>query len=239
MSLSNYVASDDIRYSKIDKCGVVLDLHTQRYSVLDDLATAIWEILTDQVDPSPYLHQWAREYETTVDEVVGTIDGFRADCIEMGWLRRRELSANRKFDRRSSRFPNWCRRLPNGLLAFSALTVTALSLGFRGFSKTYGRDKEVLGMSGRCVVPSLGPVIRPFLAAENLIFFRRAPNDCLVRSLALFRYLRWRGIPATHIIGVRRVPFAAHAWVEVSGEGVLAPAPRGFSILATLTSICS
>jgi len=239
-SLSNYVASDDIRYRKIDGCGVVLDLRTQRYSVLDDLATAIWEVLTDQVDAAPHIHQWAREYETTLDEIVSTIDGFCADRLRMGWLRRRDSVANRKIDQRtSSRFPHWRRLLPNGLFAFSVLTFTALSLRFRGFSKTYGRQREVPGMPEPCLVPPLDSIIRPFLAAENFVFLRRAPNDCLVRSLALFRYLRWSGIPATHIIGIRRVPFAAHAWVEVSEEGVLAPAPRGFSALATLTSTSS
>jgi hypothetical protein len=127
------------------------------------------------------------------------------------------------------------RRLPRGALAFLALTSTALSLKFRGFNKTYRRVGEVLGTSEQRMIPPLKAAIRSFLIAENFVLFRRAPNDCLVRSLALFRYLRWLGIPATHVIGIRRVPFAAHAWVEVSGEGVLAPAPRGFSTLATLT----
>jgi hypothetical protein len=89
-------------------------------------------------------------------------------------------------------------------------------------------------MAATCVATPLEEIVRPFLAAENFILFGRAPHDCLARSLALFRYLRWRGIPATHVIGIRRVPFIAHAWVEISGEGVLSPRPRGFSALATL-----
>jgi hypothetical protein len=237
-SLSDYVESDDIRYRKIDGCGVVLDLQTQRYSVLDDLASAAWEVFTGQVDAATYVDQWAHEYDATPDEIASTIDRLCADCLRMGWLRRKDAVACQKLGRRTSWFPNWCGRLPNRLLAFWALTFTALSLELRGFSKTYRRQRELLKPSGQCKIPPLEPVIRPFLAAENVVVFRRAPNDCLVRSLALFRYLCWLGIPATHIIGIRRVPFMAHAWVEVSGEGVLAPVPRGFSALATLTSTC-
>jgi len=80
----------------------------------------------------------------------------------------------------------------------------------------------------------LDKVIRSFIRAENFICSDDGPNDCLARSLALYRYLRWRGIAATHQIGVRRVPFLAHAWVEVEGTGVMAPVPRGFQVLATL-----
>jgi hypothetical protein len=234
---ASYVASQDVRYRVIDGYGVVLDLRTQRYSVLDEQATAIWGILTDESDSTPRIHQWARDYETPVDEIVRTIDLFCADRLKMGWLRRRDCAESEQFGRKMSLLPDWCRRLPGGLLAFSALTLTALSLRFRGFSKTYGRQTEVCGTAGQCAIPPLEVLVRSFLAAENIAFFiRRAPNDCLARSLALFRYLRWRGIPATHIIGIRRVPFAAHAWVEVLGEGVFAPAPGGFSPLAILSS---
>jgi hypothetical protein len=235
--LNIYVAGQDVRYRVIDGCGVVLDLRTQRYSVLDEQATAIWGILTDESDSPPGIYQWASDYEAPVDEILRTIDVFCADCLKMGWLRRRDCAESEPFGRKISRLPDWCRRLPGGLLAFSALTLTALSLRFRGFSKTYGRQTEVCGTLGQDAIPPLEPLVRSFLAAENIAFFiiRRAPNDCLARSLALFRYLRWRGIPATHIIGIRRVPFAAHAWVEVLGEGVFAPVPGGFSPLAILS----
>jgi hypothetical protein len=199
----------------------------------------MWEILTGEVEADHCIRKWAREYETTVDEIVGTIDGFCADRLEKGWLRRRDSVENPGLDQRTSgQFRHLRRLLPNGLFAFSVLTFTALSLRFRGFSTTYGRHRTVVGMPVPGHAPALDSLIRPFLAAENFVFLRRAPNDCLVRSLALFSYLRWSGIPASHVIGIRRVPFAAHAWVEVSGEGVLAPVPRGFHALAVLTSAC-
>jgi hypothetical protein len=43
---------------------------------------------------------------------------------------------------------------------------------------------------------------------------------CLQRSAAGVCLLRRYGIPAQMIVGARRMPFKAHAWVEVSGKVV-------------------
>jgi hypothetical protein len=41
---------------------------------------------------------------------------------------------------------------------------------------------------------------------------------CLQRSSVLVRMLRKRGIPAKMVIGAQKLPFKAHAWVEVDGQ---------------------
>ena len=43
---------------------------------------------------------------------------------------------------------------------------------------------------------------------------------CLQRSAVTARLLRWHGFPAEMVIGVRQVPFYAHAWVELEGTVV-------------------
>jgi hypothetical protein len=43
---------------------------------------------------------------------------------------------------------------------------------------------------------------------------------CLEQSLALFVALRRDGAPAVLRIGVRPIPFVAHAWVEIGGRPV-------------------
>jgi len=63
------------------------------------------------------------------------------------------------------------------------------------------------------------------------------PGDtrCLVRSLVLTRVLARRGIQAKLVIGARAAPdFLAHAWVECSGDPVLAPGDGTFSRLVEL-----
>jgi len=68
----------------------------------------------------------------------------------------------------------------------------------------------------------LPDALRAFLIAENFVAFRNSPDDCLPRSLSLFRFLRSIGIPAIHRIGGRRVPvLKMHAWVEVNSKVLL------------------
>jgi hypothetical protein len=47
-------------------------------------------------------------------------------------------------------------------------------------------------------------------------YFKRA--WCLQRSATQVCLLRLRGIEAELVIGARKLPFGAHAWVEVGGE---------------------
>ena len=49
-------------------------------------------------------------------------------------------------------------------------------------------------------------------------YYYRRRLDCLPRSLAIYILLRRQGVPATLRVGVKRFPFAAHAWVECAGE---------------------
>ena len=63
------------------------------------------------------------------------------------------------------------------------------------------------------------------------------PTDsrCLMRSLVLLRLLAVRGVTSTLVIGVKTEPaFAAHAWVEWEGAGLL---PTGSGEYRRLTEI--
>jgi hypothetical protein len=60
-------------------------------------------------------------------------------------------------------------------------------------------------------------VVRGVDAAAGL-YFKRA--WCLQRSAAAACLLRLHGFPAELVIGVRRMPFLAHAWVEIDGAVV-------------------
>lgn len=52
------------------------------------------------------------------------------------------------------------------------------------------------------------------LDAAILYYFRRPA--CLHRSAALVALLRRYGVPAELVVGARRAPFGAHAWVEIA-----------------------
>jgi hypothetical protein len=106
--------------------------------------------------------------------------------------------------------------------AWRSLAGTALLLRRRGFATAY-RVSTALAPTSRddSGDAALDRAAAAFARAENFFVPRRAPDDCLPRSLALFRFLRMMGLPAEHVIGCRRAPFFAHAWVECRGRVVL------------------
>jgi hypothetical protein len=55
-------------------------------------------------------------------------------------------------------------------------------------------------------------------ALDVACIFYPNPVLCLQRSAVLVTILRKRGAPAQMIIGAQKLPFKAHAWVEVNGR---------------------
>lgn len=54
-------------------------------------------------------------------------------------------------------------------------------------------------------------------AVQRATAYRFKHPRCLQRSAALLLILRLLGIPVEMVIGVQKVPFQAHAWVELDG----------------------
>ncbi len=76
--------------------------------------------------------------------------------------------------------------------------------------------------AGRAAAGDVELARAAFVRAENFYVRRRAPNDCLPRSLSLYAYMRGLGLPVVHRIGARRFPaFRCHAWVEFDGAPIL------------------
>jgi hypothetical protein len=55
-------------------------------------------------------------------------------------------------------------------------------------------------------------------------YFHRV--NCLQSAAATVCLLRLHGIPAKLVIGIQRLPFEAHAWVESNGQIVLNDRPK-------------
>jgi hypothetical protein len=60
-----------------------------------------------------------------------------------------------------------------------------------------------------------------FCRAEAFLPSRMGDLDCLPRALALLAFLRHASRHPVFVIGVKRFPFTAHAWVELGGKPVL------------------
>ena len=106
------------------------------------------------------------------------------------------------------------------LRAWWSLLLTVWQLRGNNFARVYSKlsDSPKPPAMGTSIEVPLERAERAFRLAENFFLMRKAPRDCLPRSLALYRFLLGAGIPANHVIGVHRYPFEAHAWVEANGR---------------------
>jgi hypothetical protein len=128
-------------------------------------------------------------------------------------------------------------RWSDKLIAACALAVVDLVLASRGFSGLCNLVCRCLvrnhGRYSRC---GLDETCRKLCAALDLAsryYVRKI--YCLHRSAALTCLLRLLAArPAQLVIGVHRLPFGAHAWVEVQGAVVSDPSEvvRGYQAVA-------
>lgn len=101
-------------------------------------------------------------------------------------------------------------------VAWIGLLAVDIFLKVAGFEKFY-RVLRAYPTVGR--PPEDQDVARRICAAVDraaTYYFKRA--WCLQRSATTVCLLRLRGIAAELVIGARKMPFAAHAWVEIDGQ---------------------
>jgi hypothetical protein len=220
-----------VRHAEVDGLRVVLDLDTETYRILDDAATVMWRVLTGEADATSTFDALAREYDVDAERFGADLTAFAQRCISERLLE----AADAPAQLRSAAPPHARVRSarPGMIAALTCLIATRRALARDGFKTTYERYGE-LPVAGHA--RPLDAVLPAFARAENFFVARRAPEDCLLRSLSLYRFLRSGGVPAEHVIGVRRFPFAAHAWVECGGTPVRDERARDFTPLARIRS---
>jgi len=208
-------SSATIRHKLIDGLVVILNLKSGSYYILDEVASVIWQAYIENACDEDVLSRLADVFDAEPARMKADFDSFKRNCIEKGFL----VTTGSNPDIAQARFvrvtfPVWH--------AWCCIVRAAMSLRWRGFEVTYSDTAGlVVSCETKDVDHILSAALRAFLLAENFAPLRRAPKDCLPRSLALFRFLRNMGIPVEHCIGVDRYPFHAHAWVEYRGEVLL------------------
>lgn len=173
--------------------------------------------------------QWLAQFGGGMPDDAG-ITNLLAVLRRRGWLAEAAEvpSASSPAPCRPPRYPR--------LYAYQCLVRAAWKLRRGGFAAAYGWAQSSVC---RAAAPpnALPAAIAAFHRAEQLVLSRRGLDDCLPRSLALFVFLHRCGFQVRHRIGVRRYPFAAHAWVEYGATVLLDPAAAedaGFVPLAAL-----
>ena len=104
------------------------------------------------------------------------------------------------------------------LVAFSALLFVDGVMKLAGFQRFYRMLRSWPVRQGR--PPDVEAVATTCSAVDRAAtyYFKRA--WCLQRSATAVCLLRLRGVDAKLNIGVQKIPFYAHAWVEVDDEVV-------------------
>ena len=222
-----------VRHAEVDGLRVVLDLNTETYRVLDDVASVLWSVLTGEADALTTFEAVARDYAVERDRFGSDLAAFAQRCVTERLLEPagtpvagRAVAPPQHAPARSTR--------PSTLQALTCLIGTRRALNRDGFRETY--ERYALLPVGRRT-RRLGAALPAFARAENFFVARRAPEDCLLRSLSLYRFLRSAGVPAEHVIGVRRFPFSAHAWVECDGSPVCDERAGGYTPLARIGNV--
>lgn len=114
------------------------------------------------------------------------------------------------------------RRNPGALRAFALITLFDAVLRTRGMQRGLALARRLGDTESETdwTLEQTDAVGRR-VALAAAFYPRRAL--CLEQSLTLYVMLRKAGAPAVLRIGVRPVPFAAHAWVEIDGQAVNEP----------------
>jgi hypothetical protein len=98
------------------------------------------------------------------------------------------------------------------------LTVADALLKFAGFSALHATVKQ---WKPRQPSPRDSEVItRVCDTVERACVWHPKQKLCLQRSAAVTCLLRSFGVPAEMVIGVHKMPFYGHSWVEVNGSVV-------------------
>lgn len=109
-------------------------------------------------------------------------------------------------------------RILNVLLGLTFLALVDLVLLTTRFGGVYRALRIFPVIRRRAPNPTATSRISRDMEIALICYPRRV--RCLERSAAAVCLLRSRGIGAELVIGVRKVPFGAHAWAEVSGAVV-------------------
>ena len=98
------------------------------------------------------------------------------------------------------------------LLALAVCDITLLLFRFPTIRRLIIRVPTRRGREVSCA--RLQELIAAFRSAQ-VYYIRNV--ECIQRAAALTLLLRLHGIPARFVVGCRRMPFYAHAWVESGG----------------------
>lgn len=228
--------------------GALFDPQHDRMLKLNRIGAEMWRLLSSGSTELQAAEMIAREYGVELGTVIEDLHSLLKRAQQMGLvagptstvvMARRDVPFSRKTQ---SSFPWYAQDVYHPRPKTNSMTV------FRALLDLFLFDVALSARSLKylCEVVKRRPVAAAHVPAGNLIgaicgAVERAcvlyPKKavCLQRSAVLTCMLRRAGIPAHMVVGVRIMPFLAHAWVEADGT-VLNDFPKVTSFYQTVAS---
>lgn len=228
--------SEHIRHVQIDDVIVLLDIRAGRYLLIEDVAAEMWDGLCRNRTPEQIVDDISTRYDAARDQVAQDFAQFLASCRANGyWDDAPAAPALPVVPHSATSFAAGRHFLT--LRAWLALLASWMTLKTGGFHGLHGAAQRLAAMprgAGQPDAQLLQRAEAAFLRAENFFILKSAPQDCLPRSMAMYRFLHGLGLPVRHRIEVERYPLTMHAWVECDGEPVLNDPDAGrMTVIAT------
>lgn len=215
--------SPDVRASVTGESGVLMHVRDDRIYSLDRIGTEIWRLFAAGQTPDEIALSISHAHGAPLSRVQGDVLQFLNRLEQNGLVIRGEPDAHHV----STQVPD-SQKAPARLVVCpsqAALVARSiwqllrvdLTLRLRGFNHVY---QSVARHRRRPVTCEEGIVSAVCRAVDRACTVYPRQALCLQRSAAATCLLRDHGVPATLVVGTRKHPFRAHAWVEVDGAVV-------------------
>jgi len=216
---------EGLYFAAVQGEGVLLDLVEDRYWGFYELSTVIWKELLKDSDRAVILAELIKQHGLSVEEAEEALNSQLESWQESGLL----LPANETSpDELSSKAPGSPTATMIQEHETQGLSLVALWQLWRARNwatkqiKRHPPNRLLSGLIDETpfqahMWTSTRKIIGAYRTLRRL-FFRK--DDCLMRTLTMTRALRDTGVPSDICFGVKKIPFQAHAWVEIDGRSV-------------------
>jgi len=211
-----------------DGC-VLLDIENDRVLKLNSMAAEMWTMLSIGHTESQIAVALSRKYQVSEERVATDVVALTRRIGELGIARDSIFTPAPETDhQRSSPHPSfpWYGQVSS--YSGPNPTITMVVAAFLGLA-IFDAILSLLSLKSMCSCVRLWPVKRSGLTGSSVtgqvceavhracVWYPKR-TLCLQRSAVTTCLLRTFGISARMMIGVRSMPFLAHAWVEADGS---------------------
>jgi len=226
--------------------GVVLDLKNDRLLKLNSIGTEMWTLLTRGMSETQVVGEIAERYGVDPSKVRKDLRNLLSRAEEFGVspesvliTERTEHLASDVVDKHPAAWeqdqaPNAVSTTRDVVKAISGLALFDIILSC-GTLETLCSVVTSWPIKASPPASDATAVAQVSRAVERACVWYPKKALCLQRSAVTTCLLRQRGIHAHMVVGVRAMPFLAHAWVEVHGR-VVNDFPRVKTFYQSLSS---